>query len=85
MQLLDEIKPSQLSDIGHDLTQFCNIVGSRESKIMSDWLAAMQELAQQLCIVSETTSNSIRAHIGRHLKFSEHPLLLRLYHEVLTL
>jgi hypothetical protein len=69
MQLLDEIKPSQLSEIGASLTRLCNVIGSRESKFISDWLAAMQELAQQLCSRSTTNSNPIRAHIGLNSGF----------------
>lgn len=73
MQLLDEIKPLQLSEIGDCLTQFCNVVGSRESKFMSDWLAAMQELAQQLCSVSTTSLGPIRAYIGLDSGFQIQP------------
>ena len=73
MQLLDEIEPSRLNELGQDLTRFCNDLGSRESGFMSDWSAAMQELAQQLCSASADSAGPIRAYIGLDSGFQIQP------------
>ena len=64
MKLLDEIKYMQLNQIGQNLQQFCSALGVQNLRYMSDWLAAMQELAQQLSNIAADNINPIRAHIG---------------------
>ncbi|KAH8663097.1 glycosyltransferase family 4 protein [Tricladium varicosporioides] len=64
MKLLDEMKQPALLEIGRKLQKFCDALGGHDSGHMSDWLAAIQELAQQLSMMALNTPNSIRIHTG---------------------
>ncbi|KAF4637772.1 hypothetical protein G7Y89_g291 [Cudoniella acicularis] len=64
MKLLDEMKQPVLHQIGRKLQEFCDALSGKDTGQMSDWLAAIQELAHQLSTMALNTPNSIRVHTG---------------------
>ncbi|KAH8593367.1 glycosyltransferase family 4 protein [Bisporella sp. PMI_857] len=64
MRLLDEIQGSNLRQIGQNLEKFCKYLSAHDGKSISDWLAAIQDLAQKLSGVTEEGFSPIRAFIG---------------------
>jgi hypothetical protein len=68
MSLLDQVKNSQLKQIGNTLQQFCNNSTNEDTHPAPELLAIIQELAQQLSNLSESSSDDfmdpIRVHIG---------------------
>lgn len=68
MRLLDEVERERLTTLGQKLRAFHEYLNSQGSGL-SDWSAAIQDLAQQLSAVTVT----IRAHIGLNSGFQVHP------------
>jgi len=64
MRLLDEVNNSRLNGIGELLKQYCVYLSSQTKGSVPGWLAAIQELTQQLCEITENGFNTIRVHIG---------------------
>ncbi|KUJ20420.1 glycosyltransferase family 4 protein [Mollisia scopiformis] len=68
MILLDQIKNSQLKEIGEKLQQFCTTSTARGTRPAFEWLAVIQELAHQLSNLAESGSDDfldpIRVYIG---------------------
>ena len=73
MKLLDELKSSKLQEIGRRLERFCDVLSMQDTIYMSDWLAAMQELAQQLSSPSAGGINPLRVYIGLASGFQINP------------
>jgi len=73
MRLLDSVKNTTLNNFGQTLEQYCNYLASRDVAYVSEWLAAIQELAEQLSNVNEEGFNFICAHIGLDSGFQIHP------------
>jgi len=73
MRLLDDIKHTTLNTFGKSLELYCNDLASQNVAYVSEWLAAIQELAEQLSSVNAEGFNPICAHIGLDSGFQIHP------------
>ncbi|KAL2067476.1 hypothetical protein VTL71DRAFT_1901 [Oculimacula yallundae] len=71
--LLDEISRDKLCNIGAELLLFCNNIGRQPVRHASDWIAAAQELAEQLGAPDDETPFRIRVHIGLDSGFQIQP------------
>lgn len=73
MNLLDEIKPPRLVEIGRRLHRFCEALGSHNTRQTTEWLAAVRELAHNLSGLSSNSLCPIRAFIGLDSGFQIQP------------
>lgn len=71
--LLDKITHPQLVEIGEKLQRFCDNLGDRHAGHSTEWLAAMQELAQNLSNLTSTNLSPIHAYIGLDSGFQIRP------------
>lgn len=71
--LLDEIKEEKLLEIGIRLQLFCDALDDHKISGISDWLAAVEVLAQQLTTQVTKVTKSVRAHIGLDSGFQLQP------------
>jgi hypothetical protein len=73
MNLLDEIKHPRLMKIGRKLQRFCSALSGHDTRHTTEWLAAMQELAQNLSGLSSNSISPIHAYIGLDSGFQIQP------------
>jgi hypothetical protein len=73
MKLLDEIKQPRLMETGMKLQRFCDALSSHNVRHVTEWLAAIQELAQSLSGLGSNNICPIRAYIGLDSGFQIQP------------
>jgi hypothetical protein len=73
MNLLDEIKQPRLVEIGRRLQRFYEALGSHNTRLTTEWLAAVKELAHDLSGINANSLCPIRAHIGLDSGFQIQP------------
>jgi len=73
MNLLDEIKHPRLMEIGRKLQRFYDTLSAHDTRHTTEWLAAMQELAQNLSSLNSNSISPIHAYIGLDSGFQIHP------------